>query len=1056
MFAKRFFAATSLERPLFTRSNTGETKVAPFQSYGIKRHDVLNIVNQGLPASTYEGRNSNTWSHSSVSLRRLSTALETRTTATPKVEGSKLDPSESFLSGTNAVVLEDMYEKWLADPSSVDSSWAQFFANVDKGAAPGQAVPRISRALETARTGLSRGHDVNLQGDVVKVASDTVKLMAIIKAYRHRGHLIADLDPLKLDEDLDFYKKIIPSGTKRDFEPSSYGFTEADMDREFVVNGELPGKDIRSLRDILQMLRRCYCGTIGIEYRHILSKVEKDWISERIEKEFSPFAVEQKRTILRDLADAELFEKFLAIKFPTSKRFGLEGAESLIPGLQALLERGSDLGLENVVIGMPHRGRLNVLTNIIGSPVEKILHEFYPHDDPFGETYQGSGDVKYHLGTSNTRKLRNGKSMHFSLVANPSHLEAVNPVVVGKTRAKQYFTGDTERKRTMALLLHGDASFAGQGVVQETLEFSALRDYTTGGTVHIVVNNQIGFTTDPRHARSSPYPTDVAKTVGMPIFHVNGDDTEAVVRCCLLAMEFRQTFGKDVVVDIFCYRRHGHNEGDQPTFTQPRMYKTIEKHPSILSIYSEKLIKEQVISKADYQKMVKATNDGLQKAFENSKHWVPKEHDWLASLWEGLKTEKQLSKIQPTGVEEKTLKEIGAAICTVPEGFHLHRQLTRIINDRRKCIESGKGIDWSTAEALAIGTLLAEGSSVRLSGQDSERGTFSQRHAVWIDQENEAVHIPLNNLGMTQARFQVCNSSLSEYGVMGFELGYSSESPNILVIWEAQFGDFSNGAQIIIDNFLSSGERKWRRQSGLTLFLPHGMEGQGPEHSSARLERFLQLCDDDPDVIPEMHTDRTRQIQLCNMQVANCSTPANLFHILRRQIHRQFRKPLVLMTPKSLLRHPMCKSDLEEFLPDRLFQRVISEKSDQLVSEKDIRKVIFCSGKVYYDLIATREKKEIKDIAICRVEQLAPFPFDRVASEIGKYPNAQVVWCQEESKNMGAWFYVKPRMETAIRELEKSARSVKYIGRPPSAAPATGLPKVHEEEQNKLIAEAME
>jgi 2-oxoglutarate dehydrogenase E1 component len=706
MFANRFFATASLEGPLFKRVSR-EERTFHFFADRIKRQNVFEEVGRVVPTAVYERRQSGRLRSSFSKL--FSTALASETTATPKVQGSALDPSESFLSGTNAAVLEDMYEKWMTDPSSVDPSWAQFFSNVDREVAPGEAVPFMSRALETAKSGVSlTSSSVTSQEAVLKAASDTVKIMSIIKAYRHRGHLIADLDPLKLDEELGFYKKVIPSGTKRDFEPSSYGFTEADMDREFVVNGELPGKDIRSLRDIIQTLRRSYCGTVGIEYRHILSKVEKDWIAERIEKEFPPFSVEQKRIILRDLADAELFEKFLAIKFPTSKRFGLEGAESLIPGLQALLERGSNLGIENVVIGMPHRGRLNVLANIIGSPVEKILHEFYPHDDPFGETYQGSGDVKYHLGTSNTRKLRNGKSMHFSLVANPSHLEAVDPVVVGKTRAKQYFTGDAERKRTLALLLHGDASFAGQGVVQETLEFSDLRDYTTGGTVHIVVNNQIGFTTDPRHARSSPYPTDVAKTVGMPIFHVNGDDTEAVVRCCQLAMDFRQTFGKDVIVDIFCYRRHGHNEGDQPTFTQPRMYKTIQKHPSILKIYSEKLMKEQVVSKADYQKMVKATNDGLQKAFENSKHWVPKEHDWLSSLWEGFKTEKQLSKIQPTGVEEETLKKIGTAICTVPQGFHLHHQLTRFINQRRESIESGKGIDWSTAEALAIGTLLAE------------------------------------------------------------------------------------------------------------------------------------------------------------------------------------------------------------------------------------------------------------------------------------------------------------------------------------------------------------
>eukprot|EP00871_Galdieria_phlegrea_P003332 jgi/Galph1/39/GphlegSOOS_G4802.1 len=977
-----------------------------------------------------------------------------KASATPQISGSKLDLSESFLSGTSAAVLEDMYNRWKSDPSSVDATWSQFFSNLDKQVAPGKAIPLMPRAIHSVNNSLSNVQHTS-EEDLVKVSSDTIKIMALIKAYRHRGHLIADLDPLKLDEDLGFYKKIIPSGTKADFEPASYGFSEADMDRKFVVNGELPGQPIRTLREIIQTLRKSYCGTIGVEYRHILSKVEKDWIAERVETDFPPFTKEQKRIILRDLADAELFEKFLAVKFPTSKRFGLEGAESLIPGLQALLELGSNLGIENVVLGMSHRGRLNVLANIIGSPIEKIFHEFYPHDDPFGETYQGSGDVKYHLGTSNTRKLRNGKSMHLSLVANPSHLEAVDPVVVGKTRAKQYFTGDTERKRTMALLLHGDASFAGQGVVQETLEFGDLRDYTTGGTVHLVVNNQIGFTTDPRYARSSPYPTDVAKTVGMPIFHVNGDDTEAVVRCCMLAMEYRQTFGKDVIIDMFCYRRHGHNETDQPTFTQPRMYKTIEKHPSTLTLCSNTLIKQQVVSKSERDKMIKTTNESFQKAFENAKHWVPKEQDWLSSLWEGFKAESELSKIQPTGAEKETLKEIGHAICRVPEGFHLHRQLNKFVDERRKRIDSETGIDWSTAEALAIGSLLVEGTSVRLSGQDSERGTFSQRHSVWIDQENEAVHIPLNNLGMTQARFQVCNSSLSEFGVMGFELGYSLESPNILVIWEAQFGDFNNGAQVIIDTFLAAGERKWRRQLGLTLLLPHGMEGQGPEHSSARLERYLQLCDDDPDVIPEMHTDKTRQIQFCNIQVANCSTPANYFHILRRQIHRQFRKPLILMTPKSLLRHPACTSSLEDFSAGKLFQRVLSEKSDDLVADDKIRRVLFCSGKVYYELFEAREKNQIKDIAIVRVEQLAPFPFDRVAAELGKYPNAEVVWCQEESKNMGAWFYVKPRMETTIRELERSGRQVSYIGRPPSASPATGLPKVHEEEQRKVVQEAL-
>ncbi|KAI0565325.1 2-oxoglutarate dehydrogenase E1 component [Gracilaria domingensis] len=974
--------------------------------------------------------------------------------ATPALSGTKLDPSESFMTGTNAVVLEEMYERYTNDPNSVNASWTTFFHNLELNVAPGQAVEltRVNRnRLDAVPVGMTPGKDL------FQISQDTIQLMSMIRAYRHRGHLVADLDPLRVNFQTQRGDSPDPYKIHREKEPSHYGFTEADMEREFVVAGELPGPPVRRLRDIVNMLKRVYCGKIGAEYRHMLSKEQKFWIGNILENETEQtFSVEERKQILKDLAEAELFELFLARKHTTAKRFGLEGGEALIPGLQAMLDYGSQLGVENIVLGMAHRGRLNVLANVTGKPLEQMFHEFLPHEDPFADSYLGSGDVKYHLGTSSKRRMPSGNTLQFSLLANPSHLEAVDPVVVGKTRAKQFFTDDFTREKTMAVMVHGDASFAGQGVVAETLELSDLRDYTTGGTVHLVINNQIGFTTDPREARSSPYPTDVAKTVGIPIFHVNGDCPESVVKVCKLAMEYRQRFQKDVVIDLFCYRRHGHNELDQPMFTQPHMYKLIKDHDTPLVIYKNRLIQEGVITEEEYQELKDSINTHLSEKFEQGKDWKPSAKDWLSSHWKGMKSEADLSVAQPTGIDISTLRDIGLRHCEVPKGFKMHSILKKQFADRRKSIEMGDGILWATAEALAIGSLLLEGYAVRLSGQDCERGTFSQRHAVLHNQDDVGIYIPLNHMDMgDQARFQVCNSNLSEMAVLGFETGYSLESPMSLVMWEAQFGDFANGAQVIIDTFIAAGERKWRRQSGLTLLLPHGYEGQGPEHSSARLERFLQMCDDDPDVWPDMDAATSKQIQACNWQVVNPSTPANYFHVLRRQVSREFRKPLIIMTPKSLLRDNLCKSSLSDLAEGTFFERIIPEQSTNMVEPEKMRRVVFCSGKVYYDILKERNVRNIDDVAIVRVEQLSPFPFDLVKKEAQKYPNAELVWRQEESKNMGAWSYVQPRFATALRDIEDgiSRGQITYVGRAPSAAPATGSLLTHQQEQSTLMQE---
>jgi 2-oxoglutarate dehydrogenase E1 component len=972
----------------------------------------------------------------------------------------------SFLYGGNADYIDKLYARYEADPQDVDAQWQLFFAGLKDpgpdvvqnargpswqrsdwppaprgdlisafGADWGEIEKRIGdKVLATAE---ARGVEVSA-GAVQRAARDSVKALMLIRAYRARGHLHANLDPLGLEP-----VKDVP-----ELDPGSYGFTEADYDRKIFLDRVL-GLEFGTLRQIMAILQRTYCQTLGVEFMHISDPQQKGWIQERIEgpdKEIT-FTREGKRAILNKLVEAEGFEKFCDLKFTGTKRFGLDGAEAMIPALEQIIKRGGALGVKDIALGMAHRGRLNVLSHVLAKPHRAIFHEFKGGSSSPDEV-DGSGDVKYHLGASSDREFDNN-TVHLSLTANPSHLEIVNPVVLGKTRAKQDQLGATPEDRTcaMPLLISGDASFAGQGVVAECFGLSGLRGHRTGGSVHFIVNNQIGFTTYPRYSRSSPYPSDVAKMIEAPIFHANGDDPEAVVFAAKIATEFRQKFQKPVVIDMFCYRRHGHNEGDEPMFTQPLMYKRIQSHPSTLEIYAKKLIAEGVVTDGEVEKMKRDWRARLDAELEASQSYKSNKADWLDGRWAGFKVAEASDDPRrgDTGVDLKALKNIGAKITTVPQGFHVHRTIQRFLDARRKAIESGDGIDWATAEALAFCSLLTEGHPVRLSGQDSERGTFSQRHSVLIDQESENRYTPFNDVAPGQARYEVVNSMLSEEAVLGFEYGYSLAEPNALTLWEAQFGDFANGAQVLFDQFISSGERKWLRMSGLVCLLPHGYEGQGPEHSSARLERFLQMCAED------------------NMQVANCTTPANYFHILRRQLKREFRKPLILMTPKSLLRHKRAVSRLDEMGPSRTFHRLLWDDAQfrrgektVLVPDEKIRRVVLCSGKVYFDLYEEREKRGIKDIYLLRVEQLYPFPMKALVQELGRFKQAEVVWCQEEPRNMGGWYFIEPYVVWVLNQVGGVSSRPRYVGRPSAAATATGLMSKHLAQLRALLDDALQ
>jgi len=942
----------------------------------------------------------------------------------------------SFLTGHNADYIAELHARYVEDPTSVDESWRQFFAelqdepeSIEKdvtGPGWGRPVPMQIVNGHAAPAALTNGHAATavLPSDAQQAALDSLRAMNLIRAYRVRGHMIADLDPLGLQR-----RTYHP-----DLDPATYGFTDADFNRPIFVNNLL-GFKTATLKEILPALKATYSDKIGIEYMHIQELEQRQWIQARIEvpRNHTEFTVLGKRAILQRLTDAEMFERFCDKRYTGTKRFGIDGGEALIPALEQVIKRGGQLGMKELVIGMPHRGRLNVLTNMMGKPFTAVFSEFQGNSaNP--EDVQGSGDVKYHLGTSSDRSF-DGNLVHLSLQANPSHLEAVNPVVLGKVRAKQQQRKDTVRDQVVGLLMHGDAAFAGQGLVAESLDLSELKGYRTGGTIHVVVNNQIGFTTSPAYARSGPYCTEVAKEVQAPIFHVNGDDAEAVVHVARIATEFRHRFKKDVVVDIFCYRRHGHNEGDEPAFTQPLMYKAIAAHPSTREIYAKRLISEGVIKQEDIDQMAAEFTAKLDAEYEASKSYKPNKADWLEGAWTGLKAASGDDRRGETAVPMELLKEVGRALSHVPEGFDLNRKLVRQLEAKKHAIESGEGIDWATAEALAFGTLCAEGTPVRLSGQDSGRGTFSQRHSVLIDQTNENRYVPLNHVRDGQAPFEVIDSPLSEAAVLGFEYGYSLADPHALVLWEAQFGDFANGAQVIIDQFISSGEAKWLRMSGVVLLLPHGYEGQGPEHSSARLERYLQLCGED------------------NWQVCNLTSSANYFHLLRRQVRRNFRKPLILMTPKSMLRAPEMMSKLADMGPGTSFHRVLADR-DPAIDPAKTRRVVLSTGKVHFDLAKYRSENKIADVALIRVEQLYPFPFNTLAKELGPYKNAEFVWCQEEPENMGAWHFVDRKIERVLSGLDVKGKRARYVGRSEAAATATGMLRRHNAEQARLVAEA--
>jgi len=882
---------------------------------------------------------------------------------------------------------------------------------------------------------------------------EILSVQAMVRSYQVSGHRVANLDPLGIRQaDL---SDDVPVGLSYE----DYGWTDKDLEKEFEMTSSVStgylGKGSFKLGGLVKSLNHTYCSSIGFEFMHLQSRTVVNWFRDRVEHHpMFAYSPAQKKLVLERLMDAEIFEQFLQTKFANDKRFGLDGCEALIPGMKALIDSSVDMGVMNVVIGMPHRGRLNVLTQVMQKPMEAIFCEFAGRNDGDDE---GSGDVKYHLGTSVDRKTRSGKMVHLSLAANPSHLEAVNPVVAGKTKAMQQSdSGSDPLKSTMSVLLHGDAAFAGQGVVYETFGFSELPDYATGGTVHIIVNNQIGFTTDPRFSRSTPYCCDLGKSYNAPIFHVNGDDPEAVVFTCNLAAEWRQTYHKDVIVDIICYRRHGHNEQDQPMFTQPLMYGHIAKHPTPVQIYSQKLIKENIVTQEYVDMETERIQGQFEDAFQRSVNYKPDTDTWMESRWTKFKN--VYRRNEATGVSIDTLTNVGNSSCVYPMGFVVHRSLDRILKARAKTVDSGKGIDFGTAEAMAFGSLLLQGVHVRLSGQDVQRGTFSHRHAMLHHQDSEERYVPLQHLSDTQAKFTVSNSHLSEYGVLGFELGYSMQSPKQLVIWEAQFGDFANTAQCIIDQFISSGETKWHRQSGLVMLLPHGYEGMGPEHSSARLERFLQMTEEDPDIFPEDTNDEdVASCEKINWCVINSSTAANYFHALRRQVIRGFRKPLVSLQPKSLLRLKEACSPVEDMVEGTRFLRLIPESSpESLKPASAMRRIVFCTGKVYYDLVRARELNSVDDVAIVRVEQLAPFPFDRVKHTADLYPNAQVLWCQEEPQNQGSWHHVDPRIETALRETVHHAGSrPKYAGRPPTASTATGHKYGHVAELHRFLQEAL-
>jgi len=950
-------------------------------------------------------------------------------------------------SGVSPAFIEALYAKYQTSPGSVEPTWQSFFQGLEAG--PQGPSWASDRWPLTTTDDLTAGLDPTQmepapkpqkgkpapaaaapaasEADVVRAASDAIRAQLLIRTYRVRGHLAANLDPLGL----------APREMPEDLKTEYYGFTDADIDRPVYLGGTM-GYEWATIRQLVDTLRRNYCGAVGLEYMHIVDVEERRFLQDRMEGQDKAieFTADGKKAILNKVVEAEQWEKFLGRKYVGTKRFGLDGGESMIPALESVIKYGGAAGVNEIVFGMAHRGRLNVLANVMGKPLRVIFHEFAggsANPDEIG----GSGDVKYHLGTSSDREF-DGHHVHMSLVANPSHLEAADPVVLGKVRAIQTIAGDLkDHAKALPVLIHGDAAFAGQGIVWECLGFSGIRGYNTGGCVHFIINNQVGFTTSPQFARSSPYPSDVAKGVQAPVFHVNGDDPEAVTFATKMAIEFRQKFHRDIVIDMWCYRRFGHNEGDEPGFTQPLMYKAIKDHPPVSAVYAARLEKEGVVDKAWLDDNVHQYVTRLEGEFEAGASYKANKADWFAGRWTGLSAPtdgEAARRTAETGITPKLFDSLGRTLTTVPDHLSIHKTLARVLDAKRQMFASGDNFDWATGEALAFGSLESEGYGVRLSGQDSGRGTFSQRHAVWVDQTDEHKYVPLQSL--EHGRFEVLDSPLSEYGVLGFEYGYALADPKTLVMWEAQFGDFVNGAQIMIDQFIASGEAKWLRANGLVMLLPHGYEGQGPEHSSARPERFLQLCAGD------------------NMQVANCTTPANYFHLLRRQMHRSFRKPLIVMTPKSLLRHKLAVSRAADFQGETHFKRILSDTNG--AADEATTRLVLCTGKVAYDLIEARDAASDEGTQIVRLEQLYPFPGEPLAKRMARMPNLQeVVWCQEEPKNQGYWFFVEPFIEEALAQATASVKRARYAGRSAAASPATGLMKRHQLEQGALVADAL-
>lgn len=941
----------------------------------------------------------------------------------------------SFLYNPNASFISDLYLRYLKNPNEIDTSWRAYFDSLRedsqsiekemKGASWGEVSAFISdvenpiqRPAKAAKTGTAEALSP-------EESQNLIRLLTLIRSYRVRGHLNANLDPLGLQE----------RGHHPDLDPQTYGFLQEDLDKPLFLGGVL-GFEKASPREAIEKLQTFYADSIGFEFMHMQLLERRNWIQDKIESGYfmAPLSSEDKLKIYSELMEAETFENFLKVKYVGTKRFGLEGGEALIPALEEAIQKSASLGVKEIVIGMPHRGRLNVLTNVMRKSYTSLFSQFQGNSI-HPDYVQGSGDVKYHLGASADRQIQ-GEKIHLSLTPNPSHLEAVNPVVVGKVRAIMQKYKAEKAPKVLGILLHGDAAFAGQGIVAETLCLSELEGYKTDGTLHLIVNNQIGFTTRPQFSRSSPYPSDVAKGIQAPILHINGDDPEMVFKATRFAIEYRQKFKSDIVLDIVCYRRHGHNESDEPSFTQPIMYSIIKNHPSVKTLYEDQLKRENVLNEALIAEKTGIFIQKLERDFEAAKSFKPDKAEWLEGAWSHL-APSDASKDQPiTGVSLSNLKSIGSKLAQVPQDFNLHPKLQRLMQAKEKMLESGGNLDWAMGEALAYGSLLVENHAIRLSGQDCGRGTFSHRHAILYDQENEKKYIPLKHLDPKQADFTVYDSPLSELAVLGFDYGYSITNPDDLVLWEGQFGDFANGAQIIMDQFICSAESKWLRMSGLVMLLPHGYEGQGPEHSSARLERYLQLCAEN------------------NMQVANCTTPASFFHIIRRQLKRNYRKPLIVMTPKSLLRLDLAQSTLAEMAEGTSFKPVLSEL-DPVLEPSKIRKVILCSGKVYYDLLRQRRENKQKDVVILRLEQLYPFPERELQHELQKYSNAQVIWCQEEPQNMGAWFFVDRRIESILSTIQhKSGRPI-YVGRKESASTAAGREKTHIEEQKQLVQQAL-